>query len=212
MGTRNTLVALLLALSAVGATASDAFVGTIAVGLGPMNEVGEVKTSFSADARAKTEEGTINSRLHYRPGMVRDEMEMGGQKVVTIRRMDLKKVWMIMVGQGMYMESVPGQPSEQAPEYRLVSREVIGPETVKGMATTKYKSVYESDEGRFTGFTWYTEDHIAVKAVLMSENRGEKQRLEYELSNLKRDTQAPSLFEVPAGYRKLDMGGIPRMR
>ena len=46
----------------------------------------------------------------------------------------------------------------------------------------------------------------------MSESRGEKQRLEYELSNLKRDTQAPSLFEVPAGYRKFDMSGIPRTR
>ncbi len=49
--------------------------------------------------------------------------------------------WMLM-GRGMYMESNLGE-SEQAPEYKLIEKEVVGEEVVNGMQTTKYKTVYQ---------------------------------------------------------------------
>jgi hypothetical protein len=191
--------------------ASQAFVGPIAVGLGQMNdEVGQIQTSFTADAKLETEEMTVDTRIHYKPGMVRDEVKVGGQQIVTIRRFDLNKVWMIM-GQGMYMEIDAEKGSKQAPEYKLVSRERLGPETVNGIETTKYKSVYESPDGKFGGFTWYTEDNIAVKAFLVHESKGERQRVKFEFTNLDRGEQADSLFEVPKGYQKMNMGGFHGM-
>ncbi len=195
---------------AIGGVA-HAFVGAIAVALGQLNEdVGQVQTSFAADVKIETEEMTATARVYYKPGKVRDEMNMGDQEMVVIRNFDTNKVWMIM-GQGMYMEIDAGNGNNQAPEYKLISREVIGPETVNGMETIKYKSVYESKDGKFGGFTWYTDDNIAVKGFLIHESKGEKQRVKFEFTNLKRGAQADSLFEIPPGYQKLNMGGFGGM-
>ena len=203
------IAAVALAGSTV-ATTANAFVGAIAVGLGRMNEVGPIQTSFSGDVRLETEEMSVDTRVFYKPGKVRDEIQMGGRSMVTIRRMDLEKIWMIM-GPGMYMEIDANQGSQQAPDFKLVSREIVGKEMVNGMKTTKYKSVYETADGKFGGFTWYTEDNIAVKGFLVHESKGEKRRDKFEFTRLERGPQADSLFEVPKGAQKLPTGGFPGM-
>lgn len=211
MNTNNAIKAVVLTLFLITGESTHAFVGAIAVGLGQMNDdVGEILTSFAADATVETEEMTVTTRIYYKPGMVRDEIDMGGQKMVTIRRFDKNKVWMLM-GQGMYMEIDPEQGNQQVPEYKLISRELIGPETVNGMATIKYKSVYETKDGKFGGFTWFTEDNIAVKGFLISETKGEKQRIKFEFTSLERNAQPDSLFELPPGAKKLNMGGFGGM-
>ena len=153
---------------------------------------------------------TVTTRIHYKPGRVRDEMKVGGREMVTIRRFDLGKIWMIM-GPGMYMEVAADQGNAQVPDYKLISREIVGPETVNGMETTKYKSVYETKDGKFGGFTWYTKDNIAVKGFLVHQSQGEKQRVKFEIKNLERGEQSDSLFEVPTGAQKLNMGALPGM-
>jgi outer membrane lipoprotein-sorting protein len=211
MNTNNAIKAVVLTLFLITGESTHAFVGAIAVGLGQMNDdVGEILTSFAADATVETEEMTVTTRIYYKPGMVRDEIDMGGQKMVTIRRFDKNKVWMLM-GQGMYMEIDPEQGNQQVPEYKLISRELIGPETVNGMATIKYKSVYETKDGKFGGFTWFTEDNIAVRGFLISETKGEKQRIKFEFTSLERNAQPDSLFELPPGAKKLNMGGFGGM-
>ncbi len=212
MPIKNQIRILVFALCLTMAGIAQAFVGIIAVGVGrTFSDIGEVQTSFSADAKLETDEVNTTTRVYYKPGKIRDEMNMGGQSLITIRRMDMQKVWTIMGDGGMYMENSVDEPNERAPDYKLVSREVIGPETVNGMATTKYKSVYESADGKFGGFTWFTDDNIAVKGFLVSETNGDKERMQFELSNLQRGPQADSLFEVPAGYRKFDMRGMMGM-
>lgn len=211
MNTNNAIKAVVLTLFLITGESTHAFVGAIAVGLGQMNDdVGEILTSFAADATVETEEMTVTTRIYYKPGMVRDEIDVGGQKMVTIRRFDKNKVWMLM-GQGMYMEIDPEQGSQQVPEYKLISRELIGPEIVNGMATIKYKSVYETKDGKFGGFTWFTEDNIAVRGFLISETKGEKQRVKFEFTSLERNAQPDSLFELPPGAKKLNMGGFGGM-
>jgi hypothetical protein len=189
---------------------ANAFVGQIAVGLGQMNQIGQIDTAFAADAKVETEDMNANTKIFYKPGKLRDEMNMGGQEMVMIRRFDLNKLWMIM-GQGMYMDVDPEGGSDQAQQYKLIEREVIGPETVNGMQTTKYKSVYESKDGKFGGFTWFTEDNIAVKAFMIQETKGEKQRIKFEITDLRRGAQPDSMFEIPAGYQQLNTGGFAGM-
>ena len=202
------------------AATAQAFVGVMSVGLGEANDVGEVTTSFVADAVIETEEMTANARVYYKPGKVRDELSMADQQMVTIRRLDSNKVWTLMPGQNMYMENDvdPEKAQQQQNAYRLISRERVGEEVVNGMQTTKYKSVYESAEGKLGGFTWYTDDNIAVKAFMVSETEGEKTRVKYEFTNLERGSQSDELFEIPAGYQKFTMpnygdmgslGGMP---
>ncbi len=184
-----------------------AFVGQLAVGLGEMEERGRVKVSFAGEATLETEEMTTKAKVYYKPGKVRDEVEMGGQEMVIIRRFDIDKFWMLM-GHGMYMDVAPDEMDEKSPEYRLISREKIGRETVNGIETTKYKSVYETSDGKVGGFTWFTDDNIAVKAFMVHQTKGEKQRMKFEFTRLERGRQDDSLFELPPGVKPFSMGSM----
>jgi hypothetical protein len=210
MSSQNITKTAVFAMCLMFGGSADAFVGQIVVGLGQLNEVGQIDTAFAADAKVETEEMNINTKIFYKPGKLRDEMSVGGQEMVMIRRFDLNKLWMIM-GQGMYMDIDPDGGSDQAEQYTLIEREVIGPETINGMQTTKYKSVYESKDGKFGGFTWFTDDNIAVKAFMIHETKGEKQRIKFEITDLRRGSQSDSIFEIPAGYQQFNMGGFGGM-
>jgi len=208
---RRLLAAVALPFLFILSVPAQAFVGGIAVSIGRATNVeGAEIPPFSADAEIETEENQLTSHLYYQPGMVRDEADMGGMQMVTIQRYDQSKVWVLM-SPTMYMESEIGQ-SEQAPEYKLIERSVVGTETVNGMQTTKYKTIYEGPDGRFGGFTWFTEDNIAVKGFMISENNGEKQRIKWTMSNVKRGDQPDALFELPAGAKPMGgMGGLSGM-
>lgn len=205
----RTIKAFVAASCFAAAGSANAFVGSLAVSIGQMNEdVGRTQTSFSADAKFETEDQQGTSKVNYRPGMVRDMMDMGGNRMTMIYRYDEQKVIMEM-GNGMYMERPIDEPSrDQAPDYKVVSREIIGREVVNGMDTTKYKTVYESKDGKFGGFTWYTDDDIAVKGFIVSEQKGEKTRMKFELFNVVRGEQSPDLFRPAPGSKKFDMGGF----
>jgi hypothetical protein len=191
----------------VMAASAQGFVGQIAVGLGEVEERGRIDVSFSGTATFETEEMTTDATVYYEPGKVRDEINMQGQDMVVIRRFDLNKFWML-IGHGMYMEVSPDETEEKTRDYTLVSREKIGRETVNGMETTKYKSIYETSDGKFGGFTWFTDDNIAVKAFMVHESKGEKQRMKFEFKSLQRGSQDDALFELPAGAKPFSMGNM----
>ncbi len=192
-------------------TQARAVGGTIAVGLNEANQLDTVQVSFVADATIETDEFSLTETIYYVPGMVRDDSQMSGQQMTFIQRYDLGKLWMLMPGQNVYIETDVSQPSEQLEQYRLVEREVVGQETVNGMDTTKYKVIYENSKDKFGGFTWFTDDLIAVKAFLISEEKGEKQRIQFEITSLTRGPQDTDLFDLPEGATKLDMAGMGGM-
>jgi len=199
-----TLVVLLLF-----AGTTHAFVGTIVVALGRAAEIDPIKVDFSADGQVETEDNKFSTKIYFNKDRLRDEMQMGGQSMVMIQRFDLNKSWTLM-GQGMYMENDLGE-SEQAPDFKLIEKTVVGQEVVNGMQTTKYKTVYQSSRGKFGGFTWINEDNIAVKGFMISDEGGRKQRILFELHNIKIGNQDAALFELPSGARKIDMGGLGGM-
>jgi hypothetical protein len=211
MSVRIPHTALLLSLLILLSVPAQAFVGGIAVSLGrATNTEGAEVPAFSADATMETEEHQLTSQVYYKPGMVRDVTDAGGMEMVTIQRYDLGKVWVLM-GQGMYMETDIGE-AEQAPEYKLVERSVVGTETIDGLETTKYKTIYEGPDGRFGGFTWFTKDNIAVKGFMVSETKGEKHRIKWTLTNVQLGDQPDALFELPAGAKPMgSMGGLMNM-
>jgi len=201
---------ILLVSGLVVGAAAQAFVGQMVVGMGEMDpEIGRIQTSFSADLTFESEDFTGTSQMFYEAGKLRDELNMGGEKSVLIRRFDTDKLYMLMPAMpNMYMEMDPGESRDDAPDYKLISREVVGEEPVNGIPATKYKSVYESKDGKFGGYTWYTEDNIAVKAFMIHEEKGDKQRFKFELSNLQRAPQDAALFELPPGATKFSAMGM----
>lgn len=208
MNIHKTLTATLALALLLTAAQLQAFGGGLAIGMSRMNDDGSLaealNVSFTAKATLETEEVNIEETMYYRPGKLREEMQMAGQNMAIIQRHDLGKMWMVMP-QGMYMEHPIDDPGEQAKSFELIEHEQVGSEVVNGMQTTKYKTIWQTDDGRFGGFSWVTEDGIAVKAFLVSETNGDKQRIRFQITELTRTEQPQSLFEVPDGYTKLDM-------
>jgi hypothetical protein len=212
----NLTKVMIVAVGLLSSSLASAFVGQMVVGFGEMDpEIGRIQSAFSADLTFESEDMTGKSQIYYQSGKVRDEVNMGEMQTVTIRNFNTNKFYMLMPamsGMGpMYREIDGSNNPDEAPDYKLISREKMGAETVNGIPATKYKSVYESKDGKFGGFTWFTDDNIAVKAFMIHESKGDKQRFKFELSNLQRGSQDESLFELPPGATKMGAMGMMGM-
>ena len=178
----------------------------------------EPRVDYSADSTMETEGGmTMKSRVYRTPG--KERMEMGGAGgSVTITRRDKKVRWQLMGD--MYMEtSLDESTSSDQDGMEIVEQTVVGEDTINGIKTTKSKvKAIKKDGSKFGGFFWTTKDGITVKMDLLSKEGDKTFRMASELSNLKIERQDPSLFEIPAGYTKNDMGamigkgGMPNIR
>lgn len=74
----------------------------------------------------------------------------------------------------------------------------IGNDTVNGRSTVKYEGTNASGESG----TFWIDPKISFPVKWQGKNSGG------ELRNIQEGSQAASLFEVPSGYTKFDMGGM----
>ncbi|MBI5611641.1 MAG: DUF4412 domain-containing protein [Gammaproteobacteria bacterium] len=168
------------------------------------------QVEYSADSTMETAEGSMKGRVYSTPTRERREMIQGGEKIITIQRHDKKVIWMLMPEQKMYMEMNPDQKRTQddLSGYKI-EQTTVGPETVNGVSTTKYKVIMTDSKGaKMGGFMWTTRDGIGVKTDVIAVDKSSKMRVKMDLTNLKVGRQEPALFEIPAGYTKMDMGGM----
>jgi hypothetical protein len=186
---------------------SHGFGGSLAIGMSQLNEGKELGVSFKAKATFAADEHTVEETMYYQAGKLREELNVAGRDMVVIARHDLGKLWVVMP-QGFYLESDIEAPNEQVKSFTLLEHERIGRETVNGIETTKYKTTWQTDDSRFGGFSWVTDDAIAVKADLTSEYEGEQHRITFEMSDLERVEHADALFEVPEGYSSMNIPGL----
>ncbi len=176
---------------------------------GPMNRP---QAEYSADEMIQNEEGTMQQKVFVTPTKERKEMLTGsGDGTVQIFRYDSKVLWMVMPSQKMYMEHsmAGGPPKGNDPSQWTYEDTAVGEETLNGMKVTKYKTIATSTDGKkFGGFSWRTKEGINLKQDLLYKEGNDKKRMMTELSNVKIGKQDPQLFEIPAGFTKLDMGGM----
>jgi hypothetical protein len=187
---------------------------TTALAASPVAPRPQPQVEYSADSYMETEQLTMKSKVYHSAGKERKEQEMGGEKQVTIMRMDKQLLWTVMPSQQMYMEmSLQGKqrppgPSDDTSNYTY-ERTEVGPDVVAGHQTTKYKVIATNPKGeKMGGFLWVTREGIQIKMDLVALVEGSKTRMKTGLTNLKIGKQDPSLFEVPANYTKMMMPGF----
>ncbi len=164
---------------------------------------------YSADRVMAREAGTFTGRVHAMPDRDRSEMTMGGTSTVVILRRDTRTGWMLMPSQRMYQEMAFDEARKQSGSAPAdVTIEAVGPETVEGIETTKYRLVMKDRSAG--GFMWFTDTGIPVRMDMLARNGGKTERMTITLKNLQVGPQDASLFEVPQGYSK--MGGFPGMK
>jgi len=161
---------------------------------------------FSADMIMK--QG--NSKQTGNTAMKGEKMrtQMTGQPSYTIVRPDKNVSWMVMPDQRSYMEMKydPKQALQagNAPKGE-VSRKLIGSETVNGYPAKKYEVTVKTGGKTEKIYQWIaTGFEIPVKTAAVDGSWSA------EYLNIKK-TAADSLFEIPAGYRKMSIPAMPGM-
>lgn len=173
------------------------------------------KVEYSADQTMETSEMAMKARVYYAPGKERREIVSDNGKMTMIVRQDKKLMWMLMPDDKAYRE----MPLQQGPAnsgdlsgYKILESSRVGEETVNGVATTKNKIIMQAPDGsKMGGFHWLTRENIAVKMDMIAVDQGSKTRLKMELNDLKVGRNDPAVFEIPAGYSKMDMPNLGSM-
>lgn len=127
------------------------------------------------------------------------------QKMSTITRTDKKVVWNIMHKEKMYMEmpfDPKGRPAVTEKMEGEVERKQVGAETVDGHAAKKFLITYKIDNKKNEIYQWLATDiNFPVKSAAVDGSWIQEYR------NIRMGAQPESLFEVPSGYKKMQMPG-----
>lgn len=171
---------------------------------------------FSADMQITGgKEGPMTGKIFYGGQRFRMEMTAAGNETVLITDAAKKITYMIMPQQQMYMEWPHGSMmSQQAPDMTpydasnpCASEEgttckKVGTETVNGRVTNKWEFM---ENHKLKKTVWIDQaTYIPIKTV-------ERNGTVVQFSNIKEGSQPPTLFELPSGYQKMDMGNMMKM-
>lgn len=184
----------------------------LAVGTALAAGLPQTKVEYSADSIMETQGAAIASKVYHAENKARMEMKVQGANNIMISRMDKKVAWMLMPDQKMYMETSLEEGKKKSNDVNNCQMDMQpqGSETVNGLKTTKNKLAMTCPDGlKYNGSMW-----IAVKEGIMvkmdSVAKTEKGDIPFkmELKNINIAKQDPALFEIPAGYQAMNMGGI----
>lgn len=160
------------------------------------------------------------------PGALRMEMQQQGSnagQMIMIMRTDCGVMWSIIPEQQMYMEinlasfahggaPAAGSPNSQniANAARMpnvkVDREKIGSEQLGQFMCDKYRITVVTDKGTYTGTVWTSRELKGFPVKWLDDKTGDT--VEYRDINL--GPQDSSLFQPPAGYKKMTMPSFGR--
>ena len=166
------------------------------------------KVEYSADSYFETAEGTMQGKVYSARDRERREFVQQGERQIMIMRRDKQVVWMLMPEDKSYMEfKMPKEGRKDDLSGYKMETSTVGTETVNGVKTTKNKIIMTAPNGdKLGGFGWVSKEGIVVKLDAIAVDKKSKERIKTELKNLQVGKQNPAMFEIPAGYEKMDMG------
>lgn len=173
----------------------------------------DLKTEYSAASTIQTPKGPQHGYVWRTPTAVRHEMTGDSRGNTVIARLDRKVAWLLVPEQklaielglenfGLPAELLTGAGIRQTPE---------GQETIAGQRTTKVhvqRAANQNGNGSFDGYVWTTAQGIIMKIVGSGANQARTGSVNVSFSDVKVGQQDPSLFELPAGYRRLALVGV----
>jgi hypothetical protein len=164
--------------------------------------------SFSADQVQVMGKRTTTSKVYSSEKAVRIEKEEKGKQSITIMHLDRKAVWVLNPDQKTYMDmggiGAAGAEMASSMEGAKVQRDPLGSEQVGAYHCDKYHVETTLDGHVYKSLEWDAKE-LGGFPVKQADEKGSWSK---EYQNVKLGPQDPSLFEVPAGYKKLDLGGL----
>ncbi len=171
----------------------------------------QMPSPFSADMKMSNARQTnMTGKMYFSGQKVRMDMNAAGHSSAVISDLPSRTVYMIMPQQRMYMEmkadQMPGGKQQWKPYDAAnpcaneagVTCKKLGTEMVNGRMCDKW--LFTGGAGGERTVWIDQRSHIPIKTVMPDGS--------FELTNVKEGPQPASLFEVPAGFTKMDMGGM----
>lgn len=162
--------------------------------------------SWSALRIMRIDGREFRTRVNHERLRERISGDVGGVELTLILRSDRNLAWQLMPLMMVYAEADVSAMDTPA-NVRITSREALGEEVVAGQRVTKYRAVFQTRSGaRQTGLLWQNAQGVHVKSRFPLVDRSGRERLvELELRELQVGPQPAALFEIPAGYRRIDV-------
>jgi hypothetical protein len=154
---------------------------------------------FSADVVTLHGKEVIHSKIF----VAKDKMRLESGAIITITRLDTKKVWMLMPTEKMYMEEGLRRDSivpNSEPSSGELERKLLGSETVNGYVANKYRVTIRGEGGKNSMLLW-----LAADSALPVKMAAEDGTWVQEYRNLKAGEPDDAVFEIPAGYKIFGM-------
>jgi len=170
---------------------------------------------FSADFTEKMGNRVAAGKLYLKGYDIRRDVTQGPQKNIMIYRMDKKVIWLLDPVQKTYMEmSAAGKElaylSPDDPKAKQALKDMgtvkkVGRETVNGYVCDKYAFSYR-DKSMGTQYQWVAQK---LKVPIKVEQKSPKFQMLAEYKNIKEGGVSSSLFQLPKGYKKTSIPGMP---
>jgi hypothetical protein len=165
--------------------------------------LGDARVGFSAERVLVIDGQSYVGRMWHMPGEQRHEQDLPALRPIFILRADsaigdiiLPKLHTVVEFALPKEMSILGDPG--------LLRKPMGPETVNGIATTKYEVDEKTPQGRAIGSLWLSQDGIPMKCdARLATDKGRVSTIRWELRHVKIGTQDAALFEIPRDYAKL---------
>jgi len=167
---------------------------------------------FSADMIQKSPMGNSEGKVFVKGQNIRHEMAMGGQKQIMIFQKKKGVALVLMPEMKMYMEIPAGGQQGTAPPTpeemeNMAEKKYLGQEKVNGYKCKKYLFT-PSDPSVGTTTMWISNK---LNFPIKTEMKSSSGPMIMEYKNIQEKKVPDSLFNLPAGYKKMSMPSMPKM-
>ena len=165
---------------------------------------------FAAEMIKTVRNKTTTAKVNVTATAMRSEGVQDGHKYISIVRYDRKIMWSLMPDTGMYFEMPIPAGAEMAEGMKEMmkgvqtKRESLASESMSGLLCEKSRMTVTWQGITSTTVEWAAKDLGGFVIKRQDETTGEIT----EYKNIQPGPQDPSLFELPSGYKKMDMGAM----
>ncbi|MBV8508183.1 MAG: hypothetical protein JOZ11_20550 [Alphaproteobacteria bacterium] len=165
--------------------------------------LGDARVGFSAERVLVIDGQSYVGRMWHMPGEQRHEQDLPALRPIFILRADSAVGDIILPKLHTVVEFALPKELSMFGDPGLL-RKPVGPETVNGIATTKYEVDEKTPQGRAVGELWLSEEGIPMKCdARLATDKGKVSTIRWELRHVKIGAQDAALFEIPRDYAKL---------
>lgn len=171
-------------------------------------------TEFSADLIRNSGGDEEISKVFIKGKLRREEVKEDGElSVINITRPDKGVAWNLMPEDRMYIEiplagMTPGAMENIEDLESSAKMRALGKETVSGYPCEK-RRYDSSEEGQGAVVTvWYSSE-LDYPVKIHVQAFGGEEEMVLEFQNIKTDNIPDSMFEIPEGYMKFGIPGMP---